>query len=248
MFQLYLLKLILIKFDIFNITLLSEFLPLFFALIFFRKLQSKPMRVFFIYLIALSIFLLTSSFYKYYLQSATQYIALLKVYTIIEYSLICTFLIRILISSGLKKVVLISIPLFAALTIIVQFVIFPKAFNSWPLIIESLLLISFFVIFFYEKMKTVNTYPLSQSTIFWICVGFFIYFAGNFFFILFITYSKNKEFVSNQRIVYGIVTISKNIILSLAFLANEPTPKEHEALQVPEGVDLGDFTPTSFKN
>ena len=97
-------------------------------------------------------------------------------------------------------------------------------------------------------MKTVNTYPLYQSIIFWLSVGFFIYFAGNFFVVLFITYVKSQEFVSNQRIIYGVVTITKNLIFALAFLANEPTPKEHEALQVPEGVDLGDFTPTSFKN
>ena len=62
------------------------------------------------------------------------------------------------------------------------------------------------------------------------------------------SYSKNQDFVVGQKIVYTIVTVSKNIILSLAFLANEPTEREQEALQVPEGVDLGDFTPTSFKN
>ena len=242
------LKLTPIKLDIFNITLLSEFLPLLFALIFFKKLQGKAMKVFFIYLLVLCVFLISSSFFKFYLQSVTNYVAILKLYTLIEYSLIGIFLIKILSSKILKKLILISIPLFAVGTVIVQFVIFAKTFNSLPLIIESLLLISFFVIFFYEKMKTVNTYPLSQSIIFWICVGFFIYFAGNFFFILFITYSTNQEFVDNQRIVYGIVTISKNIILSLAFFANEPTTKEQETLQVPEGVDLGDFTPTSFKN
>ena len=97
-------------------------------------------------------------------------------------------------------------------------------------------------------MKTINNYPLSQSLLFWISVGYFIYFSGNFFVILFMSYSKNQDFVVGQKIVYTIVTVSKNIILSLAFFANEPTLNEQEELQVPDGVDLGDFTPTSFKN
>ena len=173
---------------------------------------------------------------------------MIKAFTVIEFILISIYLYHILTSEVVKKLIFFFIPAFSLFTIIIQFFIFSKGYSSIPLIVESLLFIVFFIVFFYEKMKTINNYPLSQSLLFWISVGYFIYFSGNFFVILFMSYSKNQDFVVGQKIVYTIVTVSKNIILSLAFFANEPTLNEQEELQVPDGVDLGDFTPTSFKN
>ena len=217
-------------------------------MIFVKKIGSKPLKVFFIYAIALGLFVFATFLTKNYFKASGWYLVVIKTFTIIEFCLICFYLHSILLSTVVKKFIVILVPVFSLFAAFTQFYLNSKGYSSIPLIIESLLLIIFFIIFFYEKMKTVNNYPLSQSLIFWISVGFFIYFTGNFFFILFISYSKSQDFIASQKIVYTIVTVSKNIILSLAFLANEPTLKEQEALQVPEGVDLGDFTPTSFKN
>ncbi len=92
-------------------------------------------------------------------------------------------------------------------------------------------------------MNTVIEYPLYQSISFWICVGLFIYFTGNFFFFLFITSSKDKQFIEQMRLIYMIVTIIKNIVICFAFLSNEiiETDKDKE-FQIPNEIDLDGFT------
>jgi hypothetical protein len=98
-------------------------------------------------------------------------------------------------------------------------------------------------------MKTVVMYPLYQSITFWICVAFFIYFTGNFFYILFASTANADAAFGKQLVtIYGIVTITKNIILSLALLANEPTEQTEEILNIPTDLNLDDFTLTNPKN
>ena len=52
-----------------------------------------------------------------------------------------------------------------------------------------------------------------------------------------------------MKIIYGIVTITKNIILCLALLfAKEPTEQNNEILNIPTEINLDDFTITNAKN
>jgi hypothetical protein len=91
-------------------------------------------------------------------------------------------------------------------------------------------------------MKTVILYPLSQSITFWICVAFFLYFTGTFFFFIFLNYTGDQHFNALLSTIYSFVTITKNIILSLAFLANEPIEQVEEQLHIPTDINLDDFT------
>ena len=72
-------------------------------------------------------------------------------------------------------------------------------------------------------------------------MGFFILFTGNFFYFLFINSSKEKDFVSQMKIIYGIVTICKNALLCIAFLSYEKSEIDKE-LQIPNEIDLDGFT------
>ena len=91
-------------------------------------------------------------------------------------------------------------------------------------------------------------YPLYQSVVFWICVGFFLYFTGTFFFFLFINTSNEKEFKILMNSIYGMVTITKNILLCLALLANEQIEEKNDALQIPSDLDLDEFSLTTQKS
>ncbi|MEO7446017.1 MAG: hypothetical protein ABIT96_00045 [Ferruginibacter sp.] len=42
--------------------------------------------------------------------------------------------------------------------------------------------------------------------------------------------------------IYGLVTITKNIILSLALLASEYIEEENEELHIPKDLQLDEFT------
>lgn len=45
-----------------------------------------------------------------------------------------------------------------------------------------------------------------------------------------------------MRSIYTIVTISKNIILSFAFFANEVPENQEEEFSIPANLDLDDFS------
>lgn len=47
--------------------------------------------------------------------------------------------------------------------------------------------------------------------------------------------------------IYSFVTITKNIILSLALFASEPIETNDEGLQIPTDINLDGFTLTNTK-
>lgn len=123
-------------------------------------------------------------------------------------------------------------------------------FDTTPSIVEFLILISFLVYFFYEKMQTVVSYPLYQNISFWIAVGLFIYFTGNFFYLVFIYSSNDVSFILQMKYIYSIVTISKNIILALALFGTEPDNADNnpDTLDLPSNLNLDEFSLTNLKN
>jgi hypothetical protein len=141
------------------------------------------------------------------------------------------------INKFLKKIVLFSILPF--LIFILFYLDNSKSnFLLYPLVVEFLSFILFLTYFFYEKISIENMSPIYSTIKFWICVGLFVYFTGNFFYILLVENSKNaSQEVKNQlTIIYCVVTITKNLILGLAFLNKDEVGKEGE-----DGSDFSDF-------
>ncbi len=182
----------------------------------------------------------------YIFKSNQTYYYVLKVYTLVEYILFSLFLHNLYRNSIAKKIVYFSIYPFI-LFCIIDFFINKSPFSNSPSLIEFLAFIVFIIYFFYEKMKTVIQYPLYQSITFWICVGLFIYFTGNFFFFLFINSSSDPTFIGQLKNIYFFVTISKNLLICFSFLANENTEDPNNELQLPVELQLDDFTLTNLK-
>jgi len=117
-------------------------------------------------------------------------------------------------------------------------------FSNYPLIYEFLAFMIFLIYFFYEKMKMTLNYLIYQSISFWICVGLFFYFSGNFFFLLFTSYSNNSNFVFQLQLVYTFVTIIKNLFLSCSLLIiNETDLQNTNPNPFPQDIYLDDLTP-----
>ena len=117
-------------------------------------------------------------------------------------------------------------------------------FSNYPLIYEFLAFLIFLIYFFYEKMKLTLNYLIYQSISFWICVGLFFYFSGNFFFLLFTSYSTNSNFIFQLQLVYTFVTIVKNLFLSCSLLiTNEADPQNNNLNPFPQDIDLDAITP-----
>jgi hypothetical protein len=118
-------------------------------------------------------------------------------------------------------------------------------FSNYPLLYEFLAFIIFLIYFFYEKMRLTFNYLLYQSISFWICVGLFFYFCGNFFFLLFTSYSSNHNFIFQLQLVYTFVTIIKNLILSFSLLSKEINNNEQKSYPFPQDLDLDAITPNN---
>ena len=98
-------------------------------------------------------------------------------------------------------------------------------------------------------MKIVSIIPLFKSISFWLCVGLFIYFNGNLFFLLFITSISDKDVLNQMFFIYSCVTITKNLILASAWFANEKIQTDADIIKLPENMKLDDdFTFTNTTN
>lgn len=219
-----------------------------FCFIFYKKLKTKPLRLFFIYSITIVLSVFLSVIFLKAFTNKLPYSIFFRIFQIVEFTLIALFIYTLIINKKLKKLILFSIIPFALFSIL-MFWIRPKQYiDSIPAIVEAFLLIVFFIFYFYEKIKTVYQYPLTQTITFWICVAFFMYFTGNFFFFIFMdTYAQGQGNSSNEFFaVYIFFTLIKNIILCAALLAKEPT-QESQELQIPDDLNLDDFLPENTK-
>ena len=205
-------------------------------------MNTKALKVFFVYSILLALFVIFATTALYVFESKPNYLLLVKLYNTSEYCLFATFLFYLLNNKLVKKIVIYSIIPFVIISLINLVISSKSNFSNYPSLIEFLAFIIFLIYFFYERMNVVVEYPLYQSISFWICVGLFIYFTGNFFFFLFITSSKDKHFLEQMRMIYAIVTICKNIVLCIAFSSNEKIEEPNDkSLFIPNELDLDSF-------
>lgn len=143
----------------------------------------------------------------------------------------------------MKRVILFSIIPFLLLCFY-DYIQYPNSFSKLPLLVEFLSFLVFLIYFFYEKMNTVVNFPLYLSIKFWIAVGLFLYFAGNFFFFLFVNSVHDNNSISQMLLIYRVVTITKNLLLSFAFFATEIKSENNSILpNIPEDINLDSFHP-----
>jgi hypothetical protein len=228
--------------NFFYSVLLIELIPLIFCIYFRKKINTKALKVFFIYTGFLALFALVALTLIYFDFKPSYLLINLNIYLIFEYCVLSFFFYYLLKNPAVKKVIVFIIPVFILLVLF----FFYKKSGSYAFILEFFIFLMILIFYFYEKMKIVTTFPLYQSVSFWLCVGLFIYFTGNFFFLLFIKNTDNKETRQQLQVICYIVDIAKDIILSLAWLAHEPTAEENTELRIPDDVHLDDeFTFTN---
>jgi hypothetical protein len=230
------------------ITFLSELLPFIFCICFLKKINTKCLKAFFVYTILLAFFSTAALCVLNYVHSKTSYLFLVRIYFAVEYAIFIFFFSLLLSNKIFKKIILLSIIPFWIYCIYNFFVSKPDTFNNYPALIEFSVFILVIIYYFYEKMRVVSSVPLLKSISFWLCVGLFIYFTGNLFFLLFVTSATDKELLKQMFLIYSLVTITKNIILSSAWFANESVSSDADIIQLPENMNLDDdfnFTKTN---
>lgn len=117
-----------------------------------------------------------------------EFISLYHIFSFIEYPLFCLFLIDAIKTSNVKKIVLISIPVFILSALSLS--IFYYHFNNFPggnINLEGIFqcIVCTYILF---NLDVEEDIPILKNQYFWICSGILIFFGTTFFFNGLLTY------------------------------------------------------------
>ena len=211
-------------------------------MVFFKKLHTKYLKVFFVYSLVLAIFILISFVYLRPKVDKDTYFTILNFYTFIEFILLSLMIYFYSKRRWVRITVLFTFIIFAIYHLVNYLVFDRLTLNFSHNTVTCIILILYIVFFFYTKMKIVSSVPLYQTMSFWIFVAFFLYYTGNFFFFLILGSEQSVEIQKFMIVVYSVVTIIKNIILCSSFSFNEPTELINKNLSIPNDLNLDDLS------
>ncbi len=234
--------------NLINFTLSTELIPLILCLFFFKKINSRELKVFFIYAIIQVVFISSGALSIYILKSYKLYILLLRAHLIFEFIFTSLFFKYLFNKKIFNVITSLTIPVFIVYNLVDVKIDGLSYFDNKSTLIEFLFFIVIIIFYFFELIKLNVATPIYRKISFWICVGLFFYFTGNFFYILLVENSRNESVsVKNQLIfVYSIVTIIKNLILGGAFFAgNEGDDNPNNFISFPSDIDLDAITPNN---
>mgnify|MGYP003340961695 FL=1 len=201
------------------------------------------------YTVLQAVFSFLCYYFIYVSNSYSHYILALRIHLVFEYLLISVFMYNNIESAKVRFLLLVSLPLFFAYNIYDFIRNDNSGFSNNPTLLEFLIFIVLIIFYLFEKMKVNHEAPAYSSINFWINVGLFVYFTGNFFYILLVENSVNADItVKNQLIViYCIITITKNLILSFAFVKNdlEDSLKKNQ-YEFPKDLNFDSFNPNNI--
>jgi len=87
-----------------------------------------------------------------------------------------------------------------------------------PLNVESLLLISISIFYFFEQITRPQSFFIYKTSDFWIVFGIMIYFAGNFFLFIFLQDLTSLEERARFFPLHSTLGATKYIMFAIAFL------------------------------
>jgi hypothetical protein len=224
-----------------NLNYLSEILPFFFCLFFLNKINSKEIKVFFVYK-TFAVLLLFISLTTHIRYSNT----ILSIFVVQEFILLSIMYSYIIKSLIVKKILLVFILIFAIYCFyaLSSINLQKSYFDFTPAIVESLFFIVVIIYYFYEIMRFNFATPLFQLTSFWISVAFVIFFSGTFFLLLYSKTMFNEPGFDVQYIVISCtLTIIKNILLCVALFVNKNLVPSKDNTAIPSNLNLDTFQP-----
>lgn len=223
------------------LVLIAEILPLILCVVFFKKFQRKELKVFFFYECILFLFIVIDSIILPFYSIKQYYWVIIQVYLIIEYSLVSTFFYFLYQNTIVKKLTIIITFVYIFFNCSFFFYDHQTGFN-YSIVLEVFLIILNSIYYFFEKIRKVDIEPIYFRLSFWIVVGFFLYASGNIFaFVYRENYIFEKSSLHQLAIIYGLVTLSKNLIFSSAIIFGKEPKKQQENISVPENLHLDDF-------
>ncbi len=158
---------------------------------------------------------------------------LLSTFTIIEYTLLAYYIYNLFKNKTFKRVLLIASCIFLVIAfgnLILEMNSNTPQFDSVPIAISSLILITASIFYFFESIQDPDITFIYSKPSFWVVVGIMIYFSGTFF--LFLQYDNlSEEDKNNYWIISIICFVLKNIFFSISFILK---PENQQVLNADE--------------
>jgi hypothetical protein len=222
-----------------NLNIFSEFLPLVFCFIFFRKMSNRILRVFFLYAAGLSISMAVAVYFIS-LKQANSNQFVYSIYCVFELITFSTFF-YIVLQKRLFKTLVISFAFFL-------FVL--GVYSIWQLQLTGIFYNSknlFFIfccfLYFIEKVKFVSKINYTSTVIFWLVNGILISGLGLVFFFLI---GDKQVSASDRMTIASIVTIIKNCIYCFGIAYGmHLKPEDDKIIDIDESLKLDDL-PESY--
>lgn len=152
---------------------------------------------------------------------------IMNIYTVVEFILLAEVYkneLKKFISIRIINYIIFSFLVFFAFNIV--FIQPITELNNYVLVLESILLIIFSILYFYKTLQTLDTDELVKESMFWISAGTLFYFSATALIFLFAHYFGQYSRTFNQ-LVWAIHTFCLTIFIVSLFisLCLNPQPK-----------------------
>lgn len=202
--------------------------------------------MFFLYTLFIAILVVVGFSLRYIYKSPESYFVVIRIYNVVEYTLLAYFFSFYIKNKFIKKILLFSTVAYFLFCIYDFAIEKIPGMPFVPLTVEHILLLIFIIYYFFEVMQYTVVEPIYQRAIFWICVAFIINSSGNFFLFLYSKNSFNDEIFKKQyTIIYTTITVIKNLLLCISILIKEK--KENLPQNNLIDIDLDSFHPIKNK-
>jgi hypothetical protein len=192
----------------------SYLIPIILFLVFARRRSGLGLWVIFFYILisySFDIFNAIAPFGKDHEEEA------FAVFTIFEFSAFATFFYLAISSVSVRKFILLSSILILVFLTISFYKSDKSSFDSISASTESITMIVFSILFFFEELKKPMPYILYSYPNFWIVFGILVFMAATLF--LFITANKlSPEEHSKYWIILNVANIISNLIFGIGFI------------------------------
>ena len=144
------------------------------------------------------------------------------VFTIFEFAIFSYFFNLIINITLAKKVMSITSIIILAILIIIFIRADKRSFDSFSASLESVVVIIYCVIYFFEQISRPQTNFIYTLPYFWIVLGILIYMSSTLFLFIVASNLSDQEF-QKYWIITGVSNVVSNIIFGVGFLMNRFT-------------------------
>lgn len=197
------------------LSVFSGLLPIVLFLVFLRRNKGGKLWVIFLYVI-LS-FIVDIAFSTIPSNDELSEFYLYSFFTIVEFSLFTAFIFLQIKSKPIRWFIVVSAVIFYGYAFYNIINRPNKSFDSRSASVESVLVILFCILFFFEQMRNPEVSFIYSSKVFWITTAVLLYLAATLFLFISTEYFTMEEKDAYWSINF-ISNILKNVLLSIAFI------------------------------